>query len=215
MSKPIRALDKNRIDVAQAFLLFMATIGDCDRVAAALDLEPEQVRELAESEGWTDKIRRVSVMSKSGKPGDFERAQNRALCFVQAQTIRQQIDRLLRAITELDTEELLNRCSTTNRAGNKQLSAKVMCDLAQATEACQRMAYQALGDTVTERVDAGTTSQETKTSDLHAAIIAALSNPSLTQPAGPLLLDEVTAQLPQVVDVSAKDAERKSSEQSE
>src|SRR6266542_1146087 len=102
MSKPIRALDKNRIDVAQAFLLFMATIGDYDRVAAALDLEPEQVRELAESEGWTDKIRRVSVMSKSGKPGDFERAQNRALCFFQVYMINIHIDQLLSAIIELD-----------------------------------------------------------------------------------------------------------------
>lgn len=192
MSKPF---DKNRIDVAQAFLIFMSLVGDCERTAAALDLEPEQVRQLAEAEGWTEKIRRVSIMSKGSKPGDWERSQNRAMAFCQAHLIRQQIDRLLRVTSALDDEELMSRCSSITKSGDRQLSAKFFCDLTQAAEACHRMAYAALGDTVTERVDQLAGSPEGKTSDLHSAIIAALSNPAASVPSSTLLLEETNAQV--------------------
>jgi hypothetical protein len=208
MSKPF---DKNRIDVAQAFLIFMACVGDCDRTAAALDLEPSQVKELAESEGWTEKIRRVSMMSKGGKPGDWERSQNRAMAFCQAHLIRQQIDRLLRVTSQLDDEELMNRCAVTTKSGGKQLSAKFFCDLTQAAEACHRMAYAALGDTVTERVDQSSGTPEGKASDLHSAIIAALSNPAVAPPSSSLLLAETNDKLEQFAELP----ERKSSAPSE
>lgn len=193
MSSPTKPIDKNKIDVAQAFLIFMATVGDCARTAVALDLEPEQVEELAEAEGWNAKIRRVSLMSKGGKPGDWERAQNRALCFVQAQCIRAQVDRLLKECTELSNEELLSRCCVRTRDGSAQLSAKFMVDLAGAAEACHRMSYQALGDTVTERTENGGSEGPSKAGDLHSAIIAALSNPAATVPNTTLLLEEANS----------------------
>lgn len=193
MRKPF---DKNRVDVAAVFLTYMALIGDTERTALAFDLEPQQIEELAESEGWREKIRRVSVMSKSGKPGDWERAQNRALCFVQAQCIREQVNRLLRECAGMTDEELLSRACVKTRDGGRQLSAKFLVDMASAAEACHRMAYAALSDTVSERQDREGDGPEGKASDLHAAIIASLSNPAAAPaPASVLLLDEATKQI--------------------
>jgi hypothetical protein len=175
-----KALDKRKIDVAQAFLLYMACVGDCDRVAAAIDLEPAQVRALAEEEGWSEKVQRISVISKNGRPGDFERAQNRALCFVQAQCIRNQLNRLLHEVTAMTTDELMARASVRTRDGGTQISAKFFVDMAGAAEACHRMTYMSLGDTITERMDSpnGGGAKGSSSNDLHAAIIASLSNPA-------------------------------------
>jgi hypothetical protein len=178
MSKT-RAVDKNKVDVAQAFLAYMTFVGDVDRTAHAMELEPAQVREMAEAEGWNEKIRRVSLMSKGGRPGDFERATNRAMCFVQAQCIRQQINRLLFEVTNLTNEELLARACVRTKEGGAQLSAKFLMDMAAAAEACHRMSYAALGDTVSERSEAeGGSGRGAGPNDLHAAIIASLSDPS-------------------------------------
>jgi hypothetical protein len=174
-----RALDKNKVDVSQAFLAYMTFVGDVERTAHALDLEPKQIQELAEAEGWQDKIRRVSLMSKSGKPGDFERATNRALCFVQAQVLRQQVNRLLTEVQAMTNEELLSRACVRTRDGGMQLSAKFLLDMAACAETCHRMTYAALGDTITERCEAegGNGQKGPSSNDLHAAIIASLSNP--------------------------------------
>jgi hypothetical protein len=178
MAKP-NLLDKNRADVAQIFLVWMGLMGDSIKTAAALNLEPAQVEELAASEGWADKIRRVSVMSKSGRPGDYERSVNRCLNFVQVQCIRQNINRMLAEISALTNEELLSRACVRTRDGGQQLSAKIFLDLASAAEACQRMSYMALGDSISERGESdGGTGKGHSSNDLHAAIIASLSNPS-------------------------------------
>jgi len=178
MANP-RPIDKNKVDVAQAFLVFMSLLGDCDKAAVALDLEPEQVRSLAESEGWQDKIRRVSLMSKSGRPGDFERSVNRAMNFCQAQCLRNQVDRLLSEVTAMTNDELLARACVRTKTGDLQLSAKFFVDLANAAEAAQRMSYAALSDTAGERADRESGgSPNSSSNDLHAAIIASLSNPS-------------------------------------
>lgn len=196
MSKT-RAVDKNKVDVAQAFVAYMTFVGDVDRVAYALDLEPAQVRALAEAEGWSEKIRRVSLMSKSGKPGDFERATNRALCFVQAQCIRNQLNRLLTEVQAMNNEELLARSCVRSRDGGTQISAKFFVDMAAAAEACHRMSYAALGDTVTERSEAeGGSGKGATCNDLHAAIVASLSDPAQQlEPVTQKLVDEANAEV--------------------
>jgi hypothetical protein len=193
-----KALDKRKIDVSQAFLVYMACVGDCDRVAAAIDLEPAQVKALAEEEGWSDKVRRISVISRNGRPGDFERAQSRALNFVQAHCIRLQINRLLREISSMTDEELVSRACVRTRDGGQQLSGKVFVDLAAAAEACHRMTYMSLGDTVTERLDnpGGGGAKGSNSNDLHAAIIASLSNPAdKPEAATKLLVEEADAEV--------------------
>ncbi len=176
-SKPF---DKTKIDCAQAFLMFMLTAGDCIRTAAALDLDPDVVRALAADEGWADKVRRVSVMSKSSKPGDYEKSVNRALNFIQSQQLREQVNRLLRSVTDMTDEELLSRACVRTKDGGNQLSAKFLVDLTSAAEAVHRMTYNSLGDTVTERCEsAGSGPDSTSNANaMHAAIIASLSNPS-------------------------------------
>lgn len=171
------AIDKSKIDVSAVFLGYMALVGDAEKTALAFDLTPADVSELAEAEGWADKIKRVSVMSKSDKPGDWERAQNRALCFVQAYQIRQLINRWIHHFTGLDIEQLLARTSTVDRSGSTHYSAKIVSDLVTAAEACHRMSYTALGDTVTERVDRKQATGENPTAgDMHSAVIAMLNS---------------------------------------
>jgi len=179
MAKP-KPFDKNKIDVAQAFLVWMATVGDSEKTAVALDLEPEHVKALADEEGWHEKIKRVSLQSKNGKPGDYERMVNRCLNFVQAQTLRQNINRLLTEVTNMTNDELLARACVRTKTGDMQLSAKFFVDLANAAEAAQRMSYAALSDTAGERSDReNDVGPGQGANDMHAAIIASLSNPSL------------------------------------
>jgi hypothetical protein len=203
----MRTFDKTKHDISAIFLTFMALMGDSEKTALAFDIEPASVEALAEDEGWREKIRRVSLMSKSGKPGDFERAQNRALCFVQAHQLRQQVDRLLKECAGMTDEELVARSCVRTRDGGTQLSAKFLVDLTSAAEACHRMSFAALNDTASERMDRGTDGQEGKTGDLHLAIVAALSNPAATMPAKPLLLEETASKVHAI-------AERESSDRS-
>jgi len=85
---------------------------------------------------------------------------------------------------------LLARSCVKTRDGGTQLSAKFLTDMANAAEACHRMSYAALNDTVSERQDREQESPGAKTNDLHAAIVASLSNPSATVPASTLMLEE-------------------------
>lgn len=171
------ALDKSKIDVSAVFLGYMALVGDVDKTALAFDMTPADVAELAESEGWADKIRRVSVMSKSEKPGDWERAQNRALCFVQAYQIRQLVARWTTHLLGLEPEELITQTSTVDKFGDSHISARVLTDLVTAAEGCHRMSYAALGDTVTERMDKREKHGDSASfADTHSAIIAALNS---------------------------------------
>lgn len=185
------AIDKSKIDVSAVFLGYMALVGDVDKTALAFDLTVAEVTELADSEGWAEKIRRVSVMSKSDKPGDWERAQNRALCFVQAYQIRQLINRWIHHFTGLDIETLLSRTSTVDRSGTTHYSAKIVSDLVTAAEACHRMSYTALGDTVTERIDRKQTTGENPTAgDMHSAVIAMLNSHHNLPATKELLIEE-------------------------
>lgn len=197
------AIDKSKIDVSAIFLGYMALVGDTDKTALAFDMAPADVAELAESEGWADKIRRVSVMSKSDKPGDWERAQNRALCFVQAFQIRQLINRWVKHLTGLGDADLLSKTSTVDRSGVQHYSARVLNDLVTASEACHRMSYAALGDTITERLERkGATGENPSAGDMHSAVISAL-NSHLNLPVDKALL---LAERSEVVLASASEA---------
>lgn len=169
---------KARVDTSQIFLTFMALVGDHERAAVALNLDPEFVRWLSESEGWSAKIQRVSLMSRGQRPGDHERGINRALTFVQAHQLRGIIDGILTELRGMTPKEVMEKCSTSDKFGNTHYSAKFLTDLTTAVEACSRISFVALADTVTERIDRAETKEGggLRVSDLHAAIIAGLSN---------------------------------------
>lgn len=184
-------IDKSKLDVAQIFLTFMSLVGDCARTGAALDLDPRVVEALAEQEGWLEKVRRLSVMSKSGKPGDYERAQNRALNFVQAHRMRMTVDAMLRTFENCTPQEIAEKFTTIDKLGREHISCRFLADLAAASEKIQALSYAALGDSVKERVErAETQDGEMSPDQLHAAVIAALNAPHAPRIAAQVLEDE-------------------------
>lgn len=170
--------DISNIDTAQVFLCFMALVGDIEKTALACDLDPIVVEKLAEEFSWTDKIRRVSIQSKSGKPGDHEKAMNRALNFAQSHLFRSLVQRVLESLANKDGAELI-ACMASVKAGQVTLSAKLFSDLAAAAEKAHHLSYLALGDEVAGR-EAGATGKDDDLSieSLHASIICALNHPA-------------------------------------
>jgi len=176
-------VDKSNLDVSQIFLVFMATVGDVTKTANALDMDPDIVDRLARQEGWLDKIRRISVMSKSEKPGDFERATNRALNYVQAHLFRLSMDRMLKYVRGLENDAIGDISKTTDRSGVVRISGRFWADMAAAMEKCHAMTYAALGDTATERKDQLGNGDKggVQPADIHASVIAALNASSMEE----------------------------------
>lgn len=175
-------VNKNKHDVSQVFLVFMALVGDVSKVALALDIPESDVQEMADREGWSDKVRRISIQSKSGKPGDWEKAQNRALNFVQCHQLRRSIDSVIAHIAikveEGDSGILSLIQHKTEAATN--YSAKLFTELAKAMQSVHEMTYSALGDTVKERDPDGDGKDAALTSAaLHASLIGALNQQKL------------------------------------
>lgn len=209
---------KQRTDVTQAFLVFMAVIGSVERTAAALNVDPEFIAWLAEQEGWVAKIRRVSIMSKSEKPGDWERAQNRALCFVQAHRARLLMDRLITSLHNMEDDEFLAHFRTHSKDGREGYSARFFSDLMAALDKAHSMSYAALGDSVGERLEREREDEEATAGQIHAALIAALNAPNVQKLGSQALVDEAAAaitagskvlsersEVAQVVDDSARE----------
>lgn len=184
-------LNKNNLDVSRCFIVFMTLCGDVQKTAAALDLDPAVVEKLATDEHWHQKISRVSLLSRSGKPGEYEKATNRALNFAQAHRGRLLVDKLLEEFDGLTPEEVLDKVTTRTAAGSINVSARFFCDLMAAMEKAQHLSYLALGDTAGERPDVSTEEGEVSANQMHTAVIAALNNPACrSQPALKLLQEE-------------------------
>ncbi len=169
-------MTKNQADVSQIFLVYMATIGDVERTALALDIEPSFVLKLAKDEGWADKISRISLLSKSGKQGDWERGQNRALNYVQAHILRRMVDAQLVLLSDKKPEEVM---LIVDKDGNEKYSAKIFLDLAATMQKVHEMTYSALGDSVKERTDKGPQGADATEDAMHASVIAALNKTGL------------------------------------
>lgn len=184
-------IDKTTIDVSQTFLVYMSLVGDVDKTALALDMDPEIVRALAEQEGWVEKIRRVSLLSKSEKPGDHEKGVNRALCFAQSHIFRSMIQRVLDALSKHDGERLLADMASI-KAGQVSISAKLFSDLASAMEKAHHLSYLALGDESASR--GGKEGEEEKDFSMaatHASVLAALNHPVAAGAERKLLEDSI------------------------
>jgi hypothetical protein len=164
-------------------------------------MEVAVIEALAKQEGWLDKIRRISVMSKGEKPGDYERAQNRALNYVQAHMFRRSLDQALRAVRDLDNQDLLDKMTSTDKRGQVHISARFYADMAAAMEKVQGMTYAALGDSTAERKDLLKDNQGNAVgaAGIHAAVIAAMNGTEVADVAASELLDadmqDVTKQL--------------------
>lgn len=173
-------IDVSNVDVAAVFLGFMALVGDIDRTALAFNLTPRVVRHLAETHDWNDKIRSVSMLNKSGKPGDWEKAQNRALSFVQGHLLRSVMQRILENLNNMSRAEIVKTVISQKRTGEITFSAGFYSDLAAAMERCHSMCYAALEDAAGDRTRAGkeAVNAELSVDALHAAISGALNTPA-------------------------------------
>jgi hypothetical protein len=170
-------VDKTTLDVSQIFLVFMSLVGDVEKTALACDLDPDVVRALAEQEGWTEKIRRVSLLSKSEKAGDYEKCVNRALNFAQAHIFRSMVQKVLDNLSRQDGNQLLTTLSSV-KAGAVTYSAKLFSDLASAMEKAHHLSYLALGDETANRGGIDGEEQKADTmKDVHASVLAALNHP--------------------------------------
>ena len=151
-------IDTSEIDFdrAQVFLLYATFAGDVVRTAHAAGCRPVDVLRVADEEGWTAKLAPIIELSKSQRPGDVERAINRALNFAQCHRLRLFLERVLSRVCGMDKHELESYILTSRKdkngeEGSKVLSTRALADLASAIEKCQAMTYQALGDTAQDR----------------------------------------------------------------
>jgi len=194
-------LNKNKLDISQIFLVFVALVGDVYKTAAALNLDPELVQKLVDSEGWATKIQRVTLMSKSGRPGDYEKAVNRALAFVQGHRIRSLIDRVITRFSDMTEAEICHEITAVGKNGIRHVSARFFTDLAAAAEKANALTFTALGDTATDR--AQSEPDELNASALHAAVIASLNAPGNVTKSADVIVRELAAEVAQLSEPSS------------
>lgn len=196
MPNPNTNLDKRRHDVVGLFLIYLATVGDCERTALAANVDSEIVRKLALSEDWDKKIKSITLASKSGglQADEFARIQNRAIVWAQSSRLRQVLDRVVMNLHQQTDAELMEGLTEKTKEGNKKVNARVLVDLAKALETCSGMAFASLGDTIPERQTASP-SDKASVASLHASLIACLNNPNLRTKASDALVAEVAQAL--------------------
>lgn len=170
------------IDAEQVFQLYAVMGCDAERTAGAVNLDVAVIKAMAKAGDWDGKLEIVKRLRKSGKPGDAERATNRAINFVQAYRYRVLLERILRRLSAYRDEDLdkLFDCPIFNKEGDivgRRITTRPFADLAVAIEKCQSMIYIALNDTVTERMerDDETGGKQASATELHVQIATQLA----------------------------------------
>jgi hypothetical protein len=180
-------------DREQAFLLYATFCGDLEKTAHALNVRPVEVLRMVDEEGWNERLKAILELKKSGRPGDIERAINRALNFVMAHKFRLFLERVLFRLTgmnETEFEEHLLMSQTKEGASFPKLSTRALADLASAMEKAQAMTYHALNDTAPERVKRKVAEDDsTAGGELHARIAEAMAQVKLSRTPRAALFD--------------------------
>jgi len=144
-----------QIDRKNAFLLYATFCGDVEQTAHALGVSPVVVTHAAQLGKWDDQLKTIIGMKKSSRPGDVERAINRAVNFVQAFRMRLFIERVIQKLTGLPDEELDEYLFDVRegKAGSvsKHVTTRPIADLTSALEKCHALTYLALNDTAQDR----------------------------------------------------------------
>lgn len=173
-------VDSIVIDKENAFLLYAAFTGDVERTAHALNVRAVDVLSMAEACGWNEKLRGILELKRSGKPGDVERAVNRALNFVQAHRFRMFLERIMARITGMthdEIDEYLFTGKVTQKGDiEKKMSTRALADLASALEKCHAMSYLALSDTAQDRAkrNEAASAEGGSASEMHVRIAEAM-----------------------------------------
>lgn len=141
-----------QIDRKNAFLLYATFCGDLEQTAHALGVPPVVVAHAAMLDKWDEQLKTIISMKKSSRPGDVERAINRAVNFVQAFRMRLFIERVIQKLTGLNDAELQEYLF--EERGEKaicKLTTRPIADLTSALEKCHALTYLALNDTAQDR----------------------------------------------------------------
>jgi hypothetical protein len=214
----LRELDKDlsvarehtnfEFDVEQAFIVYATLNGDIVKSAAALGITPDRLMQAEVEHDWRKRLGAILRLKETGRPGDVERAVNRACNFAQASRMRTVLDRMVTKLFRMSDEELLDFCFITATKtvkgiedSEKKISTRPFADLASALEKVQALSYMALGDSAVERKkredDDGPAAASTK--DIHAMISQAVADAAGEQSPRSLLHQEQKAQLSNVL----------------
>jgi hypothetical protein len=206
-------------DREQAFIIYASLGGHVPKTSAALGVSEEDIF-TAEKEGdWRGRIKALTKLRESGRPGDVERAINRAVNFAQAARMRSVLDRLISKFVRMSDDELIELCismvvkSSKNKdvvaAEEVRVSTRAFADLSSALEKIHTLSYLALSDGATERRHRAEHEEDSggkaNLKDIHAALSDAVSKAAGEQSTRSILFTEQSAQLSStVVEQSAK-----------
>lgn len=215
--KPSDAPNNATLDMDNAFMLYAIFCGDSIRTAHALNVKPEIIASMSVTEGWDKKLEPIISLHKSTKPGDVERAVNRAMNFVQAHKCRMFFERVLNQMCGMTTSELeAFLFPRTGKRGSDEViveqrfTTRSLADMAHALEKCHMMTYMALGDSSTERKERGDSEDSDATAahvHLKLADAMAKSGARMSKGLARLKLEEAQAEAAKehsVVDTTAE-----------
>lgn len=132
------------IDRSAMFLTYLAFMGDVQRTAAALMVDPAKVQDAAAFEKWDIKVKHLRSVQSDMGPDEFLRELNRVVNFVQAVRLRSIMDDVLKRFQGPDSR-LESFLSTTSQHATNS-TAKALLDVIRCCEAVHRLTYTALGD---------------------------------------------------------------------
>lgn len=161
-----------KIDVEQSFLLWCASNFDVAATAHALGISAVSLQRVVDDEQWIERVAPIVAKIKSQKPGDWDRAVNRAIAFTQGTRFRLICERVISEMTNWTTEELRENLLPENigkMGSTRKISTRFLGDLASAIEKANAICFQALSDTSPERAKRND-SAEVPVIDMHAAI---------------------------------------------
>jgi hypothetical protein len=139
----------------QAFGLYIIFLGDAVKTAHALGVPVATVVNVAREEGWDKRVGELAELRNSDKPGDLERAINRANNYSQAHRMFIQLERVLKLLQSWSDDEL--RRMLVKRVVDKQgrasecFDTRPLADITAAMEKAHTMSYLALNDTASDR----------------------------------------------------------------
>jgi hypothetical protein len=145
-------LDKNQLDVAQIFETFMTSGGDVDKTAAAMNLDRQSIRDLADAEGWNAKIAEWSQL-REGDRREVQTRTRRTANYIRARRLLNVIDNLTSSLSEKTPKQLIKLLTKPARPKGKEFSTRPLTDLVKAAETCQTMMQKAVGDTAADGPD--------------------------------------------------------------
>lgn len=193
-----------KIDVEQCFLAWCANGFDVAATAHSLGISAVALQRCVDDENWCARVAPIVEKIKSQKSGDFDRACNRAIAFVQGTRLRLLCERVISEMTGWSKEELRENVApesiTKDGRISQKISTRFLGDLASACEKANAICFQALSDSAMERSKRND-SAEVPVIDMHAAIAKCMGSVGDSKTPRSLLL---SAQLEQAESIKAQ-----------